>query len=73
MISPFKPPNINSGGKPSIVKDCSIWNSQFKLRLFNLTQNLQNAIQENDRGNVEYFMGLITRLQYHPTISWSSF
>ena len=73
MIAPLKSLNIKPGDKPSIVNDCSIWNSQFKLRLLNLSQNLQNAIQENDRRDVEYFMGLITRLQYHPTISWSTY
>lgn len=73
MISPFKPLNINSGVKQSIVNDCSIWNSQFKLRLSNINMNLQKAIQENDRRNVEYFMGLITRLQYHPNLTWSTF
>lgn len=73
MIAPFKSLNIKPGDKPSIVNDCSIWNSQFKLRLLNLSQNLQNAIQKNDRRDVEYFMGLITRLQYHPTIGWSTF
>lgn len=73
MISPFNPPKINSGDKASIVNDASIWNSQFKIRLFNLSQNLQNAIQENDRRNVEYFLGLIARLQYHPTNHWTTF
>ena len=73
MISPFSPPKINSGDKASIVNDASIWNSQFKTRLFNLSQNLQNAIQENDGRNVEYFLGLIARLQYHPTNHWTTF
>lgn len=73
MISPFSPPKINSGDKASIVNDASIWNSQFKTRLLNLSQNLQNAIQENDGRNVEYFLGLIARLQYHPTNHWTTF
>ena len=72
MISPLKPPNMICGVKASLVNDCSIWNSQFKERVFNLASNLENAIQTNDRRNVEYFMGLISRLQYHPDIAWTT-
>lgn len=73
MISPLRPLNIKSGDSASVVKDCSIWNSQFKLRLLNLTIKLENAIQQDDRGSVEYFMGLINRCKYHPNINWSTF
>lgn len=73
MISPFNPPKINSGDKASIVNDASIWNSQFRVCLMNLTENLENAIHSNDRRNIQYFLGLITRLQYHPTNHWSTF
>ena len=72
MISPFKSLNIKSGTNASVVNDCSIWNSQFRLRLLNLTIKLENAIQTNDRRNVEYFMGLINRCKYHPSINWTT-
>lgn len=72
MISPFKSLNIKSGANASEVNDRSIWNSQFKLRLLNLTVKLENAIQQNDRRSVEYFMGLINRCKYHPDFSWTT-
>ena len=73
MISPFNPPKINSGDKASMVNDASICNSQFRICLFNLAQNLEIAIQHNDLRSIIYFLGLISRLQYHPCINWSSF
>lgn len=70
MISPFKPPKINSGGNDVAENNLSIWNYQFKRCLVNLNLQLNNAIQKDARRDVKYFMGLITRLQYHPTINW---
>lgn len=37
--------------------------------LFNLLNHLNIAIQQNDRRSIIYFLGLITRYQYHPTFN----
>ena len=47
-------------------------NSQVKICLFNLVKNLENAIQQNDRRSIIYFMGLINRCKYHPDFSWTT-
>ena len=72
MISPFNPLKIKSGENASAVNDCSIWNSQFRICLLNLTQNLENAIQYHDGRDVEYFLGLINRCKYHPILNWTT-
>lgn len=70
MISPRKPENINPGFNTSASNNLSIWNSQFKTCLYYLNLNLNKALETNDRKSIQYFMGLISRLQYHPTLNW---
>lgn len=48
------------------------FDEQSKICLFNLVSKLNNAIQHNDRRGIIYFLGLLSRYQYHPTIDWNT-
>ena len=63
---------MSSGEKTSDVNAVSIWNKQIRICLLNLTYNLEIAIQNNDKRSIEYFLGLISRCKYHPTLSWNT-
>ena len=63
---------MSSGEKASDVKAVSIWNKQIRICLLNLTYNLEIAIRNNDKRSIDYFLGLLTRCKYHPTLNWNT-
>ena len=71
MTSPRNCPNISTGCNPDVVNNLSICNDQFKICLLDATRQLENAILNNDRRCIIYFMGIITSLKYNNLPPWS--